>query len=270
MTGQHVVMFSSGAGSWAAAKRVAAEHGTDDLVLLFADTNTEDEDNYRFLREAAADIGGELVVLDNGGRDVWDVFTAKRFIGNTRVDVCSATLKRRPMRAWLAQHCDTAATVVYLGYGWDEAHRMTRARPRWEPWTVRAPMCEPPYLMKDQVLSLIRAAGIEPPRLYAQGFPHANCGGFCVKAGQAQFRHLLLRNRDRYLAHEVREEELRAQLGKDVAVMRDRTGGAVTPLTMREFRGRLDSQPAMFEDDWGGCGCIDGQDDLPSQIGAGT
>ena len=32
-----VVMFSGGIGSWAAAKRVAEAHGTDDLVLLFAD-----------------------------------------------------------------------------------------------------------------------------------------------------------------------------------------------------------------------------------------
>ena len=35
---KHVVMFSGGLSSWAAAKRVAAEHGTDDLVLLFSDT----------------------------------------------------------------------------------------------------------------------------------------------------------------------------------------------------------------------------------------
>lgn len=38
----HVVMFSGGAGSWATAKRVAERHGTEGLVLLFADT-TEQE-----------------------------------------------------------------------------------------------------------------------------------------------------------------------------------------------------------------------------------
>lgn len=31
-------MYSSGVGSWAAAKRVAEKYGTDNLTLLFADT----------------------------------------------------------------------------------------------------------------------------------------------------------------------------------------------------------------------------------------
>ena len=39
---RHVVQFSGGIQSWAAAKRVAAEHGTDNLTLLFADTKMED------------------------------------------------------------------------------------------------------------------------------------------------------------------------------------------------------------------------------------
>ncbi len=56
---KHVVMFSGGLASWAAAKRVAAENGTDALVLLFSDTLMEDEDLYRFLDQAAADVGGE-------------------------------------------------------------------------------------------------------------------------------------------------------------------------------------------------------------------
>ena len=53
---KHVVMFSGGAGSWAAAKRVAERHGTADLTLLFTDTLMEDEDLYRFLHEAAAAV----------------------------------------------------------------------------------------------------------------------------------------------------------------------------------------------------------------------
>ena len=31
----HVVLFSGGLGSWAAAKRVAMTHGLDNLILLF-------------------------------------------------------------------------------------------------------------------------------------------------------------------------------------------------------------------------------------------
>lgn len=40
----HAVQFSGGGGSWLAAKRVAERYGTDDLVLLCADTRSEHED----------------------------------------------------------------------------------------------------------------------------------------------------------------------------------------------------------------------------------
>ena len=74
-------MFSGGLGSWVTAKRVAEQHGTDDLFLVFADVKGhnpsphagEDEDTYRFIREAAANVGGTLVTL-NEGRDIWQVF----------------------------------------------------------------------------------------------------------------------------------------------------------------------------------------------------
>ena len=50
-------MFSGGAASWGTARRIVDEGLVDDLVLVFTDTKTEDEDLYRFLDEAAADIG---------------------------------------------------------------------------------------------------------------------------------------------------------------------------------------------------------------------
>lgn len=99
--------------------------------------------------------------------------------------------------------------------------------------------------------------GVEPPRLYAQGFAHANCGGFCIKGGQGQFATLLRHNPGRYRYHERREQELREHLDADVAILRDRTGGKVRPLTLREFRERAERQPELVDfDEWGGCGCM--------------
>ena len=46
-------------------------------------------------------------------------------------------------------------------------------------------------------------------------------------------------------------------LGKDVSILRDRVGGPVKPLTLREFRERLEQQPGLFDaDDWGACACF--------------
>ena len=106
------------------------------------------------------------------------------------------------------------------------------------------------------MLDAMRADGIEPPRLYAMGFPHNNCGGFCVKAGQAHFRLLLEKMPERYAYHEAQEEALRRHLEKDIAVLRDRSGGETRPLTMRAFRERIQGGDDYDRYDWGGCGCF--------------
>jgi len=86
---KHVVMFSGGIGSWAAAKIVAQKHGTENLYLLFTDVkgkNTsehigEDQDTYRFIEQAVNNIGGQYVYI-NSGKDIWEVFKESRFLGN--------------------------------------------------------------------------------------------------------------------------------------------------------------------------------------------
>jgi len=251
----HVAMFSGGAGSWAAAKRIPKKTGR--LTLLFADSLIEDEDLYRFIDEAAADVGGLLVKVAEG-RDPWQVFFDKRFLGNSRVDPCSRILKRELLRDWLDSNCDPADTTIYLGFDWTEAHRFERAQGYWEPWEVRAPLCDPPYIDKAQVLSELRAADIEPPRLYGMGFPHNNCGGFCIKQGMAGFRRLLEVFPARYDYHERKEQEIREFLGKDVAILRDRTGGTSTPLTLRSLREQIEAgaESEQLKLDWGGCGCF--------------
>jgi len=291
-----VVMLSGGAGSWGAARRVVDHHGRKGLTLLFADTLIEDDDLYRFVLEAAANLTGrrlpqELLArtvaipsLEEGrhrrrhllalgaeasrwcpalewiaeGRDPHQVFADVRYLGNTRVDPCSAVLKRRFMRRWLEEHRDPAETVAVIGYDWSETHRFERAQRHWEPWRVEAPLCEKPYLSKEDVLGWMTAEGLRPPRLYGEGFPHNNCGGFCVKGGQASFALLLRRHPDRYRYHERRELELRSRLGKDVAILRDRRGGVTRPLTLRSFRRRLECDAGAFErGEWGACSCME-------------
>lgn len=86
------------------------------------------------------------------------------------------------------------------------------------------------------MLEQLKEIGIRPPRLYDMGFPHNNCGGFCVKAGQSQFRLLLKTMPERYAEHERQEEELRQYLGKDVAILRRTIQGKAVPLTLRQLR----------------------------------
>lgn len=257
----HVVMFSGGVGSWATAMRVKAKHGTKGLILLFADTKMEDEDTYRFLDQGAEHIGGQFVRLCEG-RDIWQVFRDVKFLGNTRIDPCSRVLKRELMRKWVDENCDPRQTTVYLGIDWSEVHRAERYERYWHPYAVECPLTEKPYLDKKQMIEWAEREGLPRQRLYEMGFHHANCGGGCVKAGQAQFELLLRQMPDRYAWWEENERQIRKELGKDIAILRDRRYNPPRPLTLEAFRLRLEAQPELFDvDEWGACDCTNPNDD---------
>ncbi|WP_431897354.1 AAA family ATPase [Nonomuraea sp. bgisy101] len=247
-------MMSGGIGSWATARRVIAQHGTASTVLLFADTKVEDPDLYRFLDEAAAQLGAQLVRVADG-RTPWEVFRDKRMIGNSRIAPCSKYLKQVPCRQWLETHTDPGTATVYVGIDWTETHRLPAIEAAYLPWTARAPLCEPPYASKDELIAEANAVGLATPRLYELGFPHNNCGGACVRGGQAQWTRLHQVDPERFATEAAQEQQLRAQLGKDVAILRDRTGGITKPLPLIELRQRI-ARGQVDTDDWGGCGCF--------------
>lgn len=262
----HVVMFSGGVGSWAAGMKVAQRaRPKDRVLLLFADTNMEDEDLYRFLPEAADSIGAELVTIADG-RNPWEVFHDKHFLGNTLVDPCSRILKRELLRKWLDDNCEPAHTVVYLGIDWTEAHRYDRAAGYWQPWTTSAPLIEEP-MDKGEILGWLERLGIEAPRLYRLGFSHNNCGGFCIKAGKAHFANLLEKLPGRYLQHEAEEQKFRQRFDCERTILREQVNGERRFVTLRELRIRLEGGEQLPEDEmeWGGCSCftppLDGADD---------
>lgn len=253
---KHVVQFSTGIGSAEVARRVVEQHGTAAVELLTADTLVEDADNWRFAEQVVALLGCRWTVLTDG-RTPMQAGRDERVVPNNRMAVCSRVLKRDLLRAHIEAVYDPAATTIHLGFDWTEQHRLEAARPHWQSWTIDAVLTRPPYTHKAQLLNEWRARGIEPPRLYAQGFSHANCGGGCVRGGQAQWQLLLTVNRPRYLEWENEEEATRTELGKDVSILRDRTGGTLTPLTLRSFRERIEAEPSLFDaDDWGACGCF--------------
>lgn len=249
---QAIAMFSGGVGSWAAAKR--AKERFDTITLLFTDTLIEDPDLYRFLDEAAADVGAPLVKVADG-RTPWQVFHDVRMLGNSRIAPCSRVLKQEPARRWVEENAPGAAIV--LGLDWTEEHRLAPAQRGWAPHLVVAPLTERPYLAKSELLAKLDAAGIARPSLYQEGFLHNNCGGGCVRAGMGQFRHLYRARPETYAEWEAGEAEMRGYLQANVSILRDRTGGMTRPLTLRELRNRLDAEPSLFTDaEWGGCGCF--------------
>lgn len=250
---KHVVQFSGGVGSWGAARRVVDTYGAENTVLLFADVLMEDEDLYRFIKEASSDLG---VPITRISREMtpWDIFNKERFLGNSRIDPCSKFLKRVPLREWIEQNCKPINTIVYLGIDWTESHRLDKAVDRWLPWRVCAPLCDPPYVSKNDLLADLKRRGIKPPRLYAMGFAHNNCGGFCIKAGKGHFQTLLKAMPARFKYHELEEQAIREKLG-DVSILREQRDGVKHRLTLKELRERIEAGEVVDKFDIGGCGC---------------
>lgn len=253
-----IVMYSGGIGSWAAGLRVAERYGKDQTTLLFCDTRQEDEDLYRFLLEGAAVIGVPVTVIADG-RTPWDVFKDERYLGNHRIDPCSKILKRHLADQWIAARYGPEDCIRFVGmdYCQREQVRLETLQQRCAPYQVEAPLFWPPVWDKDMAKLVALKHELRLPRLYALGFNHNNCGGACVKAGQEQWATLYRTMPQRYAEQEAKEEALRAFLGKDVSILRDRSGGKSRPLTLRTFAARLEEHPELpLEGESHACQCF--------------
>lgn len=191
------------------------------------------------------------------GRTPWEVFNDERFLGNSRVDPCSKILKRQMGDRWTREHCDRETSTIIFGLSWEEPHRIESVQRNFAKggWATAFPMNEAPFLWREDLIELAIKAGIRPPRLYGWGFSHNNCGGYCCKAGQASAALLLDKLPSRYAYHERQENQLRAILG-DVSSLTDRRGGTKKPLSLTQFRERIQAGGLFDKTDGGACSCF--------------
>ena len=166
-----IVFYSGGIMSWATAKRAIEESGEEDrIILFFTDTLIEDPDLYRFLAEttAAWDDEAEFIRVADG-RTPFEIFRDVKLLGNSRLDPCSRILKRELSHKYVKDF-DPEDTILYIGYNWDEPHRLEATQRAYSPFEVRAPLMEPPYLAHADVVEMLEDIGIAQPRLYERGY----------------------------------------------------------------------------------------------------
>jgi hypothetical protein len=251
-----VVQYSGGVGSFAAAKYCVDLFPSANITLLFCDTKTEDEDLYRFLEDTSKFLGIPITTIADG-RNVWELFKDRRIIGNSQRDTCSETLKRNLARKWMQKNHPPEDTVMVFGIDWSEGHRFAGIEKRWAPYRVLFPL----WRNYDKLTFIERMEneyGIRAPRLYGMGFPHNNCGGFCIKAGKAHFLNLLDKLPERYRYHEEQEQGMQAHLGKPYTILREEVKGVKRYISLKELRERAEEIKHTDDgkDDWGGCGCF--------------
>lgn len=250
---KYVISYSGGLGSFMAAKMTIDQHGPENCYLVFTDTKTEDEDLYRFLRQTAKALKVDLTAICDT-RDIWQVFNDRKFMGNSRADPCSLDLKRTLARKFMDRFFGPGDATLVVGISAEEKHRMKAITENWKPYPVEAPLTESPKT-REEILDVLDVMGIEPPRLYEMGFPHNNCGGFCVKTGQAQMALLLKNFPERYKTHEEQQEKLFQKIGKHGFIRRT-VNGEIQYMSLKEFREFLEAggRPDLYQEK--GCGCF--------------
>mgnify|MGYP001159462542 CR=1 FL=1 len=155
--------------------------------------------------------------------------------------------------------CSPDGRFVRVVLGMDiiqDCDRLHRAAMYWRPYVNWFPLAEPPYGNKSRIITELSQIGIGAPRLYAAGFEHNNCGGFCVKAGMGQMVHLLETLPERYAYHENKELEFQEWIGKDVSILTQTRNGVKHNLTLRELRTRVESGEEFAFTPGTACACL--------------
>lgn len=253
---RHIVSFSGGLGSAITADMVCKKYGRDNTTLLFADTLVEDKDLYTF-NQSVVDLLGCQYIRIAEGRTPWQVFNDVKYIGNTRVDPCSKILKRDFIRKYLVNNYSPDDCIIWIGIDCTEEHRLGPVVARNKPYIYRSILIENDIFLTNKFkFDWIAQNKLQTPRMYKMGFVHHNCGGFCVKAGQAQFKKLWEMLPEVYNENETQEimaisnnQNLRPFLRKTI-------NGKLRYLTLKQYREEfLEKNNDIDEDEFGGCGC---------------
>lgn len=185
--------------------------------------------------------------------DRFNAGTVDESLDETQLRVVAKLFKGRIERASL----DGRFVRVVLGMDIiQDCDRLFRAEMYWKPFNVWFPLAEEPYVNKIDIIEGLRKQGVGAPRLYAEGFEHNNCGGFCVKAGMGQMAHLYKRMPERFLYHEQKELEFQEFIGEEVTILSQTTKGVRRNLSLRELRMRIDEGEDFSFSKGMACACL--------------
>jgi 3'-phosphoadenosine 5'-phosphosulfate sulfotransferase (PAPS reductase)/FAD synthetase len=254
------VNVSGGHGSAVTWYRCIEFYGRDRVQPVFADTNSEHPDLYRFLDDCEKQFDQKLTRL-NDGRNIWDVFDKTGMMRIARAgNACKASieLKQKPLARF---YKESGADAIALGLGFLEAERMAAFRRKMEPVRVLFPLAVRPRFSECETHEEIKRIGLRPCTVYADGQPHNNCRKFgCILAGVNQWAADVTANADGFDYSAKREGVFFDKTG--FAICRNQTRGTVNPYPLAQLREDVNAGKT-FRDDWKSqCVCMEPQQAL--------
>lgn len=174
--------FSSGAASAVMTKLALRENPA--VAPVQCDLgDSEDSDNRRFTADCEAWFGKSVVrIKSKKFSSIDDVFEKRKYHAGMAGAPCTGEMKTAPRLDY-----QLPSDLHLWGYtaDWRDVQRWERMQKNYPEMQQRAPLIER-GITKEACLSIIERAGINPPRVYAMGFPNANCIG-CVKAASPHY-----------------------------------------------------------------------------------
>lgn len=197
---RRISWFSCGAASAVATKLSRPD------VIAYCETGSEDVDNARFMLDCAAWFERDITTLRNPKfRDTWAVWEKRKYISGIAGAPCTTELKVNPRLEF--QRPDDIHIFGYTADASDVA-RADALKENWPDLNVEYPLIDA-GITKASCLAMIESVGIKPPRVYAMGFPNANCIP-CCKATSPAYWALV---RKHYPAEFDQMAELSRRLG---------------------------------------------------------
>ena len=173
-----VSWFSCGAASAVATKLAIDKH--EHVSVVYCDTNSEHEDNKRFMGDCEEWFGCEIEVLRSEKYDdTWAVFDKTKYLSGIAGARCTVELKKV-----LRHKYQRADDVQVLGFDFTEVKRAERFKNNNHEVILEVPLIEH-EISKKECFDIIKKAGIAIPAMYLLGYKNNNCIG-CVK-GQSGY-----------------------------------------------------------------------------------
>lgn len=179
------VWFSKGAASAVAAHLALVKYGRDNVRIVNNPIIEEDSDNDRFMADVQRYLNHPIEVATNSkypAGSAEEVWRKRRFMSGPRGAPCTTELKKGARYEWQKIH---QPSHHVLGFTVDEQARFERFKLTECPNTL-APLIEDGFTKQDCYDFLRDVMNIEPPRIYALGYPNANCIG-CPKASSPTY-----------------------------------------------------------------------------------
>jgi 3'-phosphoadenosine 5'-phosphosulfate sulfotransferase (PAPS reductase)/FAD synthetase len=191
----------------------------DEVIPVFADTEWEHDDTYRYLEYLEEKLGLKIIRIKNEIGGMRELALHKKFMPNRLMRYCTSELKQKPFKKWIYENfvSKNIDFINLVGVRREES----RARANEESFKImRETFNRKAFYIKtlqpivywstEKVFQYIEENGLKPNPLYNQGYKRVGCYP-CIFANKAELQML----DGKYLARlRNLEKEVSEKIGK--------------------------------------------------------